>query len=643
MVTATASDQTAISPRMPIGNVRQPGDFPKDEFVSIDNVPVFTEHEITIGDGRKVRFGPRELQAVTDRCNQRIRETGDFAALTIGHTPSPESRGKGAQDPEVVGFAGPFRLGRLGQRGRYAILADFNIFRRDADKVRKHPRRSPELWLEDEFSDMFLDPIALLGAEAPRLDLGMLYSAERQGQRIERYTAVMPAAGNSFIRSDKYAAETQKGDQAMALTPDEVGQIVDAIEQLDWVQAVKNMLGQQEPGGVEDAAANAGPPAADEIGGQSAPPEGGESQGLPQPPEGPLQPPKSVAEQSDDENSKYAAGEGNAAMWAQVDESDGRRKRGSGYAKGRMRGNWHQSYDADGNAAIVPQDDAARSHMKELLGGEELPDGDDRDQKVQLGRRYAAADEMDEDEFKKYCAYRNNKKYGASEADNAAGTYDQTAADAEGGGSEKTVFDSEVAAKKDYQAQGSADGSDPSTPPTGDAEGEIGPLGDGSSDDQKGNAATSYAARAKYSKAVHEIDQLRAKVADQEKRLRYERATRIDTERLAMLQNLENLGYCIDSQTEIERCKYGRMSDEQFQGQVDFIQRSVSRMPLHELPTASHSALQDGQWRPGIAADREKYSRSLSDKARMICEAKALQGEEPDYAKILEELKAGKA
>ena len=110
-----------------------------------------------------------------------------------------------------------------------------------------------------------------------------------------------------------------------------------------------------------------------------------------------------------------------------------------------------------------------------------------------------------------------------------------------------------------------------------------------------------------------------------------------------MLHNLGNRGYCIDSTKEIERCKYGKMSDEQFQGQVDFIQRSVSRVPLHELPSASHSSRQDGQWRPGIAVDSEKYSRSLSDKARVICEAKALAGEEPDYAQVLQELKDGKS
>ena len=78
--------------------------------------------------------------------------------------------------PDVVGFAGPFRLGHIGRTPgsrRAAILADFQIFKDDLKRVRKYPRRSPEVWLEDRYEDIFIDPIALLGAEAPRLDLGM--------------------------------------------------------------------------------------------------------------------------------------------------------------------------------------------------------------------------------------------------------------------------------------------------------------------------------------------------------------------------------------------------------------------------------------------------------------------------------------
>ena len=58
---------------------------------------------------------------------------------------------------------------------------------------------------------MFLDPIALLSAECPRLDMGLLYSAMKSGRVVEKYTAVAPAAGHSFVPtgtgSVKFAAD----------------------------------------------------------------------------------------------------------------------------------------------------------------------------------------------------------------------------------------------------------------------------------------------------------------------------------------------------------------------------------------------------------------------------------------------------
>ena len=85
----------------------------------------------------------------------------------IGHTPDPQ--GGEAPQPELVGYAGPFRLGTIGEGERkcWAILADFHVFRNDLAKVRKHPRRSPELCLEDSYEEMFLDPIAC-SARRPR-------------------------------------------------------------------------------------------------------------------------------------------------------------------------------------------------------------------------------------------------------------------------------------------------------------------------------------------------------------------------------------------------------------------------------------------------------------------------------------------
>jgi hypothetical protein len=193
-------------------NTRQPGNFSADEFVTFRDVPIFAEHETTAKDGRKLRFTRTELEMIAARCNRRISETGDYAAVTIGHTPDPRvAEIHPGSIPPVVGFAGGFKIGVLGQRGqrqRYAILADLHIYKEDAGRVKKFPRRSPELWLEDKYEEMFLDPIALLGAEAPRLDMGLLYSAMRGNRRVEKYALATPEEYCSESKKRPYAAQT---------------------------------------------------------------------------------------------------------------------------------------------------------------------------------------------------------------------------------------------------------------------------------------------------------------------------------------------------------------------------------------------------------------------------------------------------
>lgn len=216
--------------------------FPPDRFVRIADVPVFIEHQTIIRD-RKIRFGPEELEAIAERCNRRIEETGDYVPLTLGHTPAP---GESKPDPEVVGFAGPFRVGDY--EGKKAIFADFHVFREDVERLRKYPRRSPELWLEENIEDSYLDPIALLGAETPRLDMGLLlYAAHKQGRIVERYAAVAPSATDAFIPE-----HFQQEDRKMAFSPEDLQQILAALEQLDWVQWIKQKMAAEAAAAAQD-------------------------------------------------------------------------------------------------------------------------------------------------------------------------------------------------------------------------------------------------------------------------------------------------------------------------------------------------------------------------------------------------------
>ena len=288
--------------------------FPSDQYVTMANIPVFRAHATKARDGRTLKFDQTTLTAVCNRCNRRIAETGDYAAIVIGHTSDPGE--ENSEAPELVGYAGPFRMGTIGEGDRkcWTILADFHIMRDCMAQVRKHPRRSPELCLEDSYDEMFLDPIALLGAEVPRLDLGLLtgaqgsdgsalpapegtakhlYSFVRNGRTVEKYAmaaCASPAASNVFApqkadietpKPKKYAADNTPGSEpdkdtiqqqthqhpkpetASMLTPEDISAVVEAFLATDAGQfLVSEMRAKQGTNAIVEPTQE---PPADEI------------------------------------------------------------------------------------------------------------------------------------------------------------------------------------------------------------------------------------------------------------------------------------------------------------------------------------------------------------------------------------------
>lgn len=172
------------------------------DFIDFGYVPVFKEH--TDRDGNE--FNSIAMERIAARCNERIDETGDFAPLVINHTSDNSDA-----DPEVVGFVGPYRLGKVGNKNpRVAILGRLRVFKRDADRVRKYPRLSVELWSKkDDPTNGFFDPVSLLGATTPELDLGIRFAKDRLGYEVRKYsrmtkvrfeaTPAAPGGGNTFI------------------------------------------------------------------------------------------------------------------------------------------------------------------------------------------------------------------------------------------------------------------------------------------------------------------------------------------------------------------------------------------------------------------------------------------------------------
>lgn len=228
--------------------------FPETEFFNLRDVVVFLAHRAQLSDGRTVDFGREELAAIVENNNRRIAESGDYAVITLGHTPAP---GEDKPQPEVVGFAGPFRLGEFA--GKPAILADFHIFRRLKDVLNRYPRRSPEFRLTDDLRQTHLDPIALLGAEPPRLDMGLtlLYSERRGEVVVERYAATLPAASNTFVPAGGPAVRNK---ERFSMNEELLQQIVEALEKLDWVQWIKRKMAEEQAAGQTQTASEPAAP-----------------------------------------------------------------------------------------------------------------------------------------------------------------------------------------------------------------------------------------------------------------------------------------------------------------------------------------------------------------------------------------------
>lgn len=268
---------------------------PDGDFLVFEDRPIFCEH--TASDGTV--YDRKRLQELCDNQNRRISETGDFTPIIVGHTPDKYELRSGAAQPEVIGLAGPFKLGLIGHDNpKWAILGRFHVYREDERKFRKHPRCSVELWPDEGF----FDPISVLGAETPKLELGMHYSRDPQGRDVRRYTAVAPGGTNVFAPSTGDADDKPKLKQTysaepktMALSPEDIGQIVEALKstaEFQWIQA--KMQAEAGDGDGLDADADAGP---------TAEPAGPPTELATAPP-AKAGPP---VEKPDDETDKYAA------------------------------------------------------------------------------------------------------------------------------------------------------------------------------------------------------------------------------------------------------------------------------------------------------------------------------------------------
>jgi hypothetical protein len=213
------------------------------EFVVFDDIPVFDEHEGSDG----VVYDKELLAKICQNLNDAIEDSGDYAAVTDGHT-----NDDGKEQPEVLGFAGPFRLKKFGKRQpRWCIYGRFNIFKEKEQVFRSRPRRSVELWPEDKPENRYFDPIAVLGGESPRRRLGLVYQKSVKYSKAtipnkERYA--MPAApGGANTAIPTMEHEPEHYEEGGPMSEDALKQIIAAMKPV-----IKSLVAEMMEGGDEE-------------------------------------------------------------------------------------------------------------------------------------------------------------------------------------------------------------------------------------------------------------------------------------------------------------------------------------------------------------------------------------------------------
>ena len=149
--------------------------------------------------------------------------------------------------------------------------------------------------------------------------------------------------------------------------------------------------------------------------------------------------------------------------------------------------------------------------------------------------------------------------------------------------------------------------------------------------------APSAAPVQQYSKLQRGLLDLTQKYSRLEGILGEERAKRVEAERELTFRGLELDGFVLDVRREKERCKYSKMSDEQFKDHVTAIKENYqfigigNALPSGEMPPHRTEATNGNE--------RHLYSKEASKKALEFCTAEMNAGRDADYEAALEKFK----
>lgn len=194
-----------------------------EEFVVYPSVPIFDEHE-----GEDGTVYDREVLAhIAQNNNDRIEDTNDLCPIVGWHTPQ-EDEYDPDKDPPIIGWAEQFRVEDFGnKRPRGCIFCTFKIYKKFHDYFKSHPRRSVEIWPEDDPKQRYIDPIAVLAGVTPKRDLGYLYakstsvgpevlepmrySQKNQSSKL-KYEMAYPGGGNTYVTSGTERKKNSRAD-----------------------------------------------------------------------------------------------------------------------------------------------------------------------------------------------------------------------------------------------------------------------------------------------------------------------------------------------------------------------------------------------------------------------------------------------
>lgn len=477
--------------------------------------------------------------------------------------------------------------------------------------LKEYPRRSAELWAYENYDDMYIDPISLLGAETPWSDMGVLYEKQdkedKEGVEKIYYSieAQVPGCSNTFMpgcnnrRKEKYS---MTGDVESRLTEDQraIAQtIVTAIFESPEFKFLKRQMAEKQAEGEETGI----PSATSELqaGGPDlavSPSPGGE---IPQPPPQEPETPDMGALSPD----MAEGAEEPAPTGSDVPESG---------IPGEEEIETAPRPDVPPLAEESGTEEDAEANPAPPMGGVEEPEEPDEEPTSGESSKRppieSPTDEEDEEPF-------DNEPSGDEPIDEE-GDIDE----------EPNLDDIDIPMDNDAEDEG-----DELT----DAEGVEPSLNE--SDSQEEDMDNIEALK-------REIDSLREKNAEQENRIqRLEGAMRhtakkvVSQERYSKLSDLRQR-YIFDEDAEREKCDYSKMSDTQFEERCHEIEENYRRNPNYiELPNGLVSnAPVDSMYRPGAIQYSKETNAEFEREVMETANNYAMQNVFKDSAAIREEV-----